>query len=204
MDSLELMPIVGLSMLILAGGLLSSFGANTVVRSGMGRAFVTRWRWWGVMIYYLIVMAIVVTGLGWVLRSLVANLDADSLFASPWFFFTFGVVMGLPFTLPAVTGVWRQHREQLARAEKKKKPASRQERLEFAKDLERQLKEYVGDTRTIQVELQGDEGNVLYLRGEITREQGERLVAALRADIDAVDFRRVEGKSEKGKWWVRV
>ncbi len=44
MDSLELMPIVGLSMLILAGGLLSSFGANTVVRSGMGRAFVTRWR----------------------------------------------------------------------------------------------------------------------------------------------------------------
>ena len=204
MDSFELMPIVGLSMLILAGGLLSSFGANTVVRSGMGRAFVTRWRWWGVMIYYLIVVAIVVTGLGWVLRSLVVNLDADALFASPWFFFTFGVVMGLPFTLPAVTGVWRQHREQLARAEKKKKPASRQERLEFAKDLERQLKEYVGDTRTIQVELQGDEGNVLYLRGEITREQGERLVAALRADIDAVDFRRVEGKSEKGKWWVRV
>ena len=204
MDSLELMPIVGLSMLILAGGLLSSFGANTVVRSGMGRAFVTRWRWWGVMIYYLIVVAIVVTGLGWVLRSLVVNLDADALFSSPWFFFTFGVVMGLPFTLPAVTGVWRQHREQLARAEKKKKPASRQERLEFAKDLERQLKEYVGDTRTIQVELQGDEGNVLYLRGEITREQGERLVAALRADIDAVDFRRVEGKSEKGKWWVRV
>ncbi len=66
------------------------------------------------------------------------------------------------------------------------------------------MKEYVGDTRTIQVELQGDEGNVLYFRGEITREEGERLVAALRADIDAVDFRRVEGRSEKGKWWVRV
>jgi hypothetical protein len=204
MDSLELMPLIGLSMLILAGGVLSSFGANSVVRSGMGRAFVTRWRWWGLMIYYLIIMAVVVTGLGWVLRSLVANLDAESLFDSPWLFFTFGVVMGLPFTLPAVTGVWRQHREQLARAEMKKKPTSRQERLEFAKGLERQLKEYVGDTRTIQVELQGDEGNVLYFRGEITREEGERLVAALRADIDAVDFRRVEGRSEKGKWWVRV
>ncbi len=204
MDSLELMPLIGLSMLILAGGVLSSFGANSVVRSGMGRAFVTRWRWWGLMIYYLIIMVVVVTGLGWVLRSPVANLDAESLFDSPWFFFTFGVVMGLPFTLPAVTGVWRQHREQLARAEKKKKPTSRQERLEFAKGLERQLKEYVGDTRTIQVELQGDEGNVLYFRGEITREEGERLVAALRADIDAVDFRRVEGRSEKGKWWVRV
>ncbi len=204
MDSLELKPLIGLSMLILAGGVLSSFGANSVVRSGMGRAFVTRWRWWGLMIYYLIIMAVVVTGLGWVLRSLVANLDAESLFDSPWFFFTFGVVMGLPFTLPAVTGVWRQHREQLARVEMKKKPTSRQERLEFAKGLERQLKEYVGDTRTIQVELQGDEGNVLYFRGDLTREEGERLVAALRADIDAVDIRRVEGKSEKGKWWVRV
>jgi hypothetical protein len=204
MDSLELMPLIGLSMLILAGGVLSSFGANSVVRSGMGRAFVTRWRWWGLMIYYLIIMAVVVTGLGWVLRSLVANLDAESLFDSPWLFFTFGVVMGLPFTLPAVTGVWRQHREQLARAEMKKKPTSRQERLEFAKGLERQLKEYVGDTRTIQVELQGDEGNVLYFRGDLTREEGERLVAALRADIDAVDLRRVEGRSEKGKWWVRV
>ncbi|MCZ6856688.1 MAG: hypothetical protein O7F70_01680 [Gemmatimonadetes bacterium] len=204
MDSFELMPIIGLSMLILAGGLLGSFGANTVVRSGMGRAFVTKWRWWGLAIYFLVVMTVVVTGLGWVLRSLVANLDIDSLFESPWFFFTFGVVMGLPFTLPAVTGVWRQHREAQARAEKKKKPASRQERVEFAKDLERQLREYVGDTRTIKVELQGDEGTVLFLQGEITRQEGERLVGALRADIDAVDFRRVEGKSEKGKWWVRV
>ncbi len=204
MDSFELMPIIGLSMLILAGGLLGSFGANTVVRSGMGRAFVTKWRWWGVAIYFLVIVTVVVAGLGWVLRSLVANLNTDSLFETPWFFFTFGVVMGLPFTLSAVTGVWRQHRDAQARAEKKKKPASREDRREFAKDLERQLREFVGDTRTIKVELQGDEGTVLFLQGEITRQEGERLVAALRADIDAVDFRRVEGKSEKGKWWVRV
>ena len=149
-------------------------------------------------------MAIVVAGLGWVFRSVLTNLDASSLFESPWFFFTFGLVMGLPFTLPAVTDVWRQHREAQERAEKKKKPTSRRERLEFAKDLERQLLEYVGDTRTITVNLQGDEGTVLFLQGEITRQEGERLVAALRADIDAVDIRRVEGKSEKGKWWVRV
>ena len=53
MESFELMPVVGLSMLILAGGLVGSFGANSVVRSGMGRAFVIKWRWWGVAIYYL-------------------------------------------------------------------------------------------------------------------------------------------------------
>ncbi len=204
MNSTELLPILGLSMLILAGGIVSSFGANSLFRSRRGRALVRRWRWWGLAMYYLGVVGVVVVGLGWVLRTIVANLDNDALLDSPWFFVTFGVVMGLPFTLPAVTGIWREHREETARAARKKKPASRQDRLELAKDLERQLREYVGDSRTITVELDGDEGTVLLFRGEVTREEGERLVAALRRDIDAVDFRRVEGKSAKGKWWVRV
>lgn len=153
--------------------------------------------------YYLGVMGVVVVGLGWVFRTAVANLDGDALLDSPWLFVTFGVVMGLPFTLPVVTGIRREYRLEAVRAEKKK-PASRQDRLEFAKDLERQLRDYVGDSRTITVELDGDEGTVLLLGGEVTREEGERLVAALRQDIDAVDFRRVEGGGAKGKWWVRV
>lgn len=204
MDSNQLLPLLGLSLLILAGGTVGSLGANSVIRGRFGRAFVRRWRGWGLALYYVVVMAIVVVGLGWVLRSLVVSLDGDAMLDSPWFFFTFGLVMGLPFTLPTVTVVWRQKRVEQTRAERKRKPASRQQRLEFAKDLERQLMEYVGDTRTIQVELQGEEGTVLFLRGEISRQEGERLVTALRGDIDAVDFRRVEGKSEKGKWWVRV
>jgi hypothetical protein len=204
MDSTELLPILGLSMLILAGGMVSSFGVNSLFRSRRGRAFLRQWRWWGLAMYYLGVMGVVVVGLSWVLRTIVTNLDGDALLYSPWLFITFGVVMGLPFTLPTVTGIRREHREEAARADKKKKPASRQDRLEFAKDLERQLRDYVGDSRTITVALDGDEGTVLLLGGEVTREEGERLVAALRRDIDAVDFRRVEGNSAKGKWWVRV
>lgn len=204
MESGQLLPLIGLSMLILAGGLLSSFGVNSVIRGRFGRAFIRRWRWWGAALYYFLVLAMVVVGLGWVLRSLIGSLNNEVLFDSPWVFFTFGVVMGLPFTLPAATTVWRQKREEQIRAVRKRKPASRRERLEFAQDLERQLREYVGDTRTIQVELQGDEGTVLCFRGEVTRQEGERLVAALRGDIEAVNFRRVEGKSEQGKWWVRV
>jgi ABC-type Fe3+ transport system permease subunit len=141
MNSTELLPILGLSMLILAGGIVSSFGANSLFRSRRGRALVRRWRWWGLAMYYLGVVGVVVVGLGWVLRTIVANLDSDALLDSPWFFVTFGVVMGLPFTLPAVTGIWREHREETARAARKKKPASRQDRLELAKDLERQLRE---------------------------------------------------------------
>jgi hypothetical protein len=204
MESSQLLPLIGLSMLILAGGLLGSFGVNSMIRGRFGRAFIRRWRWWGVALYYLVVIGIVVVGLGWVLQSLIRNLTNETVVASPWFFFAFGLVMGLPFTLPAVTTVWRQKREEQTRAARKRKPASRRERLAFAQDLERQLREYVGDTRTIQVELQGDDGTVLCFRGEVTRQEGERLVAALRGDIEAVDFRRVEGKSEQGKWWVRV
>ncbi len=204
MGSGDLMPLLGLSMLTLAGGLLSSFGANSIIRSHMGRGFVGRWRWWGLLLYYLVVAGVLVGGVGWVLRAMFEAQRLEALFESPWFLLTFGVVMGLPFTLPAVTGVWRDKREADRRSRQKAKPASRQERLDFAKDLERQIREYVGESRPIRVRVQGEDGTVLTLQGDIDRRQGERLVAALRGDIASVNFRRVEGEGEKGKWWVRV
>ena len=202
MDSTELMPLLGLSMLILAGGIVSSFGLNAVAKGRLGRAFIGRWRWWGLAAYYLAVTGVIVGGLAWILRSLLASQDLDRSLESPWLFLTFGVVMGLPFTLPAVTTVWRATQE-AKRPKQKQKPASRQQRLEFAKDLERQLREY-GDVADLHVELQGDKGTILLIRGNISREQGERLVGALRADMKAVNLHRVEGSAEGGKWWVRV
>ncbi|MCZ6918480.1 MAG: hypothetical protein O7I93_17025 [Gemmatimonadetes bacterium] len=204
MGSGDLMPLLGLSMLTLAGGLLSSFGANSVIRSPMGRGFVGRWRWWGLLLHYLVVAGVLVGGVGWVLRAMLEAQRLETLFESPWFFLTFGVVMGLPFTLPAVTTVWRDKRESDTRSKRQAKPASRQERLDFAQDLERQIREYVGESRPIRVRVQGEDGTVLTLEGDIDRRQGERLVAALRDDIASVNFRRVEGKGEKGEWWVRV
>ena len=197
------MSLVGLSMLILAGGLAGSFGISGLTRSKLGRAFIRRWRWWGLALYYLIVAGVLVTGLGWIMLSLISSMQLEGVLESPWFFLTFGVVVGLPFTLPAVTAVWREHHDAQRQLKAKQKPASRQDRLNFAKDLERQLGEY-GDSRTIKVELQGDKGEVLVFRGDITREEGERLVAALRADLETVSIQRVEGAGEKGNWWARV
>jgi hypothetical protein len=204
MGSGNLMPLLGLSMLTLAGGLLSSFGANSIIRSRMARGFVGRWRWWGLLFYYLVVAGILVSGVAWVLRAMFDAQRIEALLESPAFFFAFGAVMGLPFTLPAVTTVWRDKRDADTRSKRKEKPASRQERLEFAKDLQRQIREYVGESRPIDVRVQGEDGTVLTLQGDIDRQQGERLVAALRGDIASMNFRRVEGEGEKGKWWVRV
>ena len=123
---------------------------------------------------------------------------------SPFFFLAFGIAVGLPFTLPTVTGVWRFPRLEKVRARQKKKPVSRQQRLDFANDLQRQLQEFTDDSRDIHVELQGEKGAVLFIKGGLSREEGEKLVAALRHDIDAHAFQRVEGDGEKGKWWVRI
>ncbi len=200
----DLRSLIGLSMLILAGGVIGSFGLNTLARGKLGRAFIGRWRWWGLALYYVLVAGVLVAGVGWTFRSLAPGPDVGGLLESPWFFFTFGFVVGLPFTLPATTILWRQLHPSKKVIEARQKPASRQDRLNFAKDLQRQLREYGGESRTIDVELQGDKGKILFLRGDITREEGERLVTALRSDIQAMAFQRVEGKGEHGKWWVRV
>lgn len=204
MGSGNLMPLLGLSMLTLAGGLLSSFGANSIIRGRLVSGLVRRWRWWGLLFFYLVVAGILVSGVAWVLRAMFDPDRIETLLLSPTFFFAFGAVMGLPFTLPVITTVWRDQQDADTRSKRKEQPASRQERVEFANDLQRQIREYVGDSRAIEVRVQGEDGTVLILHGDIDREQGERLVAALRVDIASMSFRRVEGEGAKGKWWVRV
>ena len=191
-------------MLILAGGIVGSFGVNAFARAKIGRSFIGQWRWWGLALYYLAVTGVLVAGMGWVLRTAIAAATADGALESPWFFLTFGLVIGLPFTLPRITGLWREQNAPRQSRRAKDKPASREDRLEFAKELERQLREYGGESRTIDVELQGDKGKVMFFRGDITREEGERLVTALRGDFQAVNLERVEGEGKQGKWWVRV
>jgi hypothetical protein len=49
----------------------------------------------------------------------------------------------------------------------------------------------------------GDGGRVLVLEGDLDAAEGERLTAALRAELEGLGFRRVEGAGGKG-WWTRV
>lgn len=193
---------IALSIATLVGGLVGSFGFNFLIkRPGVSR-LIRRWRWWGLGAFYLAAAAAVFGGLAWVVQFVLANVQDASAFESPLLFFGFGLIVGLPFTVPTVTGVWQAARS--ASAKTKAKPASRQDRIKFAQDLEKQLKEFVEDSRPVEVMPQGEDADILLLGGGFTRQEGERLVAALRADLLALNVKRVEGGPKDSKWWVRV
>lgn len=204
MQSDGTLSLVALAVSTLAGGVLGSFGVNALLRTGAGRRLIARWRLWGVFLYALVVMGVVVTGVGWILQQLLSADDPQRILGSPWPFVAFGFLGGLPFTIPNLVTIWRARRS--PSAETRRRDATVDDRVRFAKDLERQIREFVDDDREIRVELGGANRRTLFLHGDITRQQAERLVGALRAEIQAVDFARVEGDGgAKGtKWWVRV
>ena len=199
--------ILSLSGAMIVGGALGSFGLNSVVRSRRGRALLQRWRWWGVMLYYLAVTGVVVGGFAWVLRIAFggdgAAAGATASLQSPLVFFGFGVIVGLPFTLLTVTSVWRRENRP-AEPDGPKRKVTKKERTEYAKDLERQLTEYGGEAAAYRVQLREDKGQVMVISGGMTREQAERLVAALRTEMQGLGFQRVEGRAAERDWWVRV
>ena len=72
MNGTDLRSLIGLSMLILAGGMVGSFGVNAFAKAKIGRSFIGKWRWWGLALYYLAVTGVLVAGMGWVLRTAIA------------------------------------------------------------------------------------------------------------------------------------
>jgi hypothetical protein len=197
--------LIGLLIFTFAGGILGSLGVSALLRSKRGRALVGRWKWWGLALYFLAVGAATAGIIAWAYYSVVRNVAPDELLGSPWLFFVFGFAAGLPFTLSSAITVWRDARQAKERSRKRKgKPASRQERLEFAKNLEGQLREYSNDLRDARVLIQGEKGTVVTIHGYINREQAERLVNVLRGDLQDLGIQRVESGDTEKKWWVRV
>jgi hypothetical protein len=186
----------------LIGGLAGSFGLNLFAQRAAISRLIERMRWWGVGLYYLLVAAAAFGGFLGIVRFAIANADDPTALDSPFLFLAFGFIVGLPFTLPTVTGIWRRVHGKLATT--RTKPATRQERTKFATDLEGQLREFVEGSREVHLDVQGDDGDVLVFGGEFTRQEGERLVAALRGDLKDLDIKRVEGGGPGNKWWVRV
>ena len=195
--------LITLLALTFVGGLLGNFGPGLLMRSKRGRAVVTQLRWWGVTLYFLSVGAVVAVVVTWAYISVVSDQDAVTTLESPLFFFVFGLAAGLPFTLTTLLSVRRTARLEAERA-KRKKPASRQERLDFAKKLEEQLREFSDDLKEARVKVKGKESTVVAIHGGVTREQAERLVNVLRGDLLDLGIQRFESGEEDGKWWVRV
>ena len=173
--------LFGFLALTFAGGMLGNFGPAMLMRSTRGQAIVTRWKWWGVTLYFLVVGSIVAGIVAWAFYSVINEQQSTTTLESPWFFFAFGVAAGLPFTLSTLISVRRANRLANEKA-KRRKPASRQERLDFAKNLEEQLREFSDDLKEAKVVVKGKESTVVAIHGGVTREQADRLVKVLRAD----------------------
>ncbi len=71
-------------------------------------------------------------------------------------------------------------------------------------DLVRQIQSVSPRTRTLQATVGGEGGTVLSFQGDLDAKEGERVTAALRADLEELGFRRVEGEAAGRSWWTRV
>ena len=204
-NELDKTSLITLLIITLAGGMLGSLGVSTLLRSRRGRAIVVQWKWWGLGLYALGVVAVTAAFVAWAYHSVIRNPEPDGSLGSPWPFFAFGIAAGLPFTLFTAIALRHQGRQAADRSRKRKlKPASRQERIEFAKKLEGQVRDYSDDLRNATVKVQGEEGTVLVVRGKINREQAERLVNVLRCELQDLGIERVESGDAEKSWWVRV
>ncbi len=197
--------ILGLLALTLAGGLLGSLGIPALLRLQRLRLLVAGWKWWGMVLYSVAVGAVIAGIVVWVYRTALRSGALDGSIGSPWLFFAVGLAAGLPFSTLSVLAVRRRAKQAEDRRHKRQeKPASRRERLEFASDLERQLRDYSEDLRDARVVLRGEKGSVVAISGNITREQAERLVAVLRGELQDLGIQRVESGESGKRWWVRV
>ena len=200
MDRSSLFTLLALT---LAGGLLGNFGPALLLRTKRGREIAVNLRWWSITVYVVLVLAVAVVVVVWGFRWVTNSQNSENLVGPFWYFLLFGFAVGLPFSLTSLFSVRRSERIARERA-KRKKPASRQERVDYAKTLEGQIREFSNDLSDARVVVKGNAGTVIAIHGSVSREQAERLVDVLKDDLVGLGIQRVESGNEDEKWWVRV
>ncbi len=190
---------------MLFGGLTSSFGLAWLARKPRSQSFLSRVKGWGMAVFAVVTVGGLVGGFYWLFSRIGEGFAVEATVGSPLNYLLLGLVTGLPLSLPGVITAWSDARPEKAEARARKaKAATRQDRLEFAQDLVRQIEEYAEARREVSASLIGEKGEVLVLKGDLERHEGDKLVAALRSELQEHGFTRVEGEGPKGKWWSRV
>jgi hypothetical protein len=178
---------------------------STLVRGRYFRALIVQWTWRGIALFTLAVVAATTGIVAWTFNLLLQDAESVRSFGSPWIFFAFGFAAGLPLSAWTAIELWRSSRQAQERLRKrKKKPASHQERLEFARNLESQLREYSRELHDAKVMIQREKETVVSIHGEVRREQAERLVHVLWDELRDLGIERVESGDGGKSWWVRV
>ena len=128
-----------------------------------------------------------------------------TVLGSPFQLLLLGLAIGLPCSAPSV--LYARHELRRIASEKearKRKPPSRAERVQYARELATQIRDVSPERSGLSASVSGEDGEVLVFEGPLERPEGDRLVAALRGDLGDRGFKRVEGEGEGGKWWSRV
>lgn len=190
---------------LLLGGLASSLGAVHLLRMQRARPILARLRGWTIAVVCGALVVIGVGGAVWQARSSLVEggIRAESISVPR--LFLFGFLVGMPMSLPGVIFAWSEARGRDRSARRRKDfVATKDDRRKFAEDLVRQIQDVSPKPRKLTASVGGEGGRVLVFEGEIDATEGERLTAALRADLQALGFERVEGGDGSTAWWSRV
>jgi hypothetical protein len=135
-------------------------------------------------------------------RVILRQAEQQSLLTTPGGMLLFGLLVGLPFSLPTLIAVWSD--ETGLKKKPRAAPATKDDRRAFAEKLAKQIVEVSERGTEVTATVGGDGGRVLFFDGDLAADQGEKLVAALRSEMKELGFKRVEGKGPKGAWWTTV
>ena len=184
---------------MLVGGITSSFGLAWIARTPRGQTLLSRIKVWGMVVFAVLAVGALVGGFYWLFSRIGRGFEVEETLGSPFRFLLLGLAAGLPLSLPGVITAWNDARPEKAAARAKKaQAASRSDRLDFAQNLVRQIKEYAETGREISASLTGDKGEVLLFEGDLERHEGDKLVAALKRASGA-RIRAGRGRGPQGQ-----
>jgi hypothetical protein len=190
---------------LLVGGLTASLGPTWLLRTERARARLANVRPWLLAVACSLIVAVGAVGAWLQVRWAMTDGSLDPTRVSPGSLLLFGFLLGTPLSLPGVLFTWSEARSRAAAARRRKDfVPTKDDRRKFAEDVVRQIVELSPRPREVRANIGGDGGRVLVFEGDIDAAEGERLTTALAADLEALGFRRVEGKCGSKTWWSRV
>ncbi len=190
---------------LVVGGLIGSLGLSLGARTRRVQPWLAPRPGWQVALGSV---ALIVGGIvgGWRIGARLLETDAAAFHTLPLpLVALFGIAIGLPISVPGIAAAWSEARRKDRKAKKVRDfVPTKDDRRDYADQIVRQILDVSPRPRNLSASISGDGGTVLLFEGDIDAEEGERLTAALRADLTEVGFKRVEGVHGGKEWWSRV